>query len=82
MMDSPDTGPVWQAALDAESDGVKKLRNTPCCSDDVFFKNETFLTRYTLWSSDEMCDDYHAPLDLLLKYLNERRRSAENHVTR
>jgi hypothetical protein len=80
MMDLPDEGPVWQAALKAESDGIKKLRKTPCASDDVFFQNQAFLTYYTLLAYDEMCDDYHAPLDLLLKYLNERWRSAENQV--
>jgi hypothetical protein len=80
MMDSPDEGPVWQAAIKAEEDGVKKLRKAPCGSDDVFFQNQAFLTYYVLWAHDEMCDDYHAPLDLLLKYLNERGRAIETKV--
>jgi hypothetical protein len=66
------SGPDYDDAMDAQLLALTAIPEIIFGGDATFFQVEDYLTTYTLGASDEMCDDYHAPLDALLKYLAER----------
>jgi hypothetical protein len=66
------SGPDYDDAMDAQLLALSEIPKTIFGCDAVFFQVEDYLTTYVLGASDEACDDYHAPLDALLKYLAER----------
>jgi hypothetical protein len=67
------SGPDYDAAVDAQLIALTEIPKTIFGCDAVFFQVEDYLTTYVLGASDEMCDDYHAPLDALLAYLAQRK---------
>jgi hypothetical protein len=73
IIDDSEPDPDYDAANDAMLADLKDIPNIVFGCDDVFFQVEDYLTTYALRASDDASDDYHAPLDALLKYLEERK---------
>jgi hypothetical protein len=70
MLNSPDVGPVWDAAMKSESDTLKELVETPCGSHAVFIQKLRYLTLY-ISILDPDVDEIHAVTDAVHAYLLE-----------
>jgi hypothetical protein len=70
MLDTPDVGPVWDAAMKAESDTLKELIETPCGSHAVFIQKLRYLTLY-ISILDPYVEEIHAVTDAVHPYLLE-----------
>jgi hypothetical protein len=66
-------GPNYDAAMDAQLLDLAEIPKIIFGCDATFLQVEGYLTTYVLGASDELCDDYHAPLDALLAYLAQRK---------
>jgi hypothetical protein len=70
MLDSLDVGPVWDAAMKAESDTLRELAETRCGSHAVFIQKLRYLTLY-ISILDPGLEEIHAVTDAVHAYLLE-----------
>jgi hypothetical protein len=70
MLHSPDVGPVWDAAMEAESDTLKELIETRCGSHAVFIQKLRYLTLYISILNPDV-EEIHAVTDAVHAYLSE-----------
>jgi hypothetical protein len=70
MRDSPDVGPVWDAAMKAESGTLKEFVETRCGSHAVFIQKLRYLTLY-ISILDPDVEEIHAVTDAVHAYLLE-----------
>jgi hypothetical protein len=64
-------GPVWNAAVQAETDALKEVVQTPCGNAAVLIEKCKYLAPYVAWI-DPGCDEAHAITDAVLAFLSER----------
>lgn len=71
MEHSVDDGPVWDAALQAETDAMEEIVEMRCGSVAVLIEKCRYLAPYVAWV-DPGCEEAHAITDAALALLSER----------